>query len=217
MIEGAVDLEDRLTLPEFANLEWRPSGTSTPSKLAMFSSADNRYSWMRTMQSRACKLPGPVGGSTRASLYRLGDLADWVREHGEAEVIFDSGWTLLRAARSFAEEQQIDPGSASRIAETVPLDRLRRFLVGVALLWAFARESTSLRGNVLEAVLREGDDLPGRLGALALRSGSGSDRLAGQLLSFVPTPSRAAPRAAARGCDARVRRGEPAIPHRLPL
>ena len=153
-----------------------------------------------------------MAGSTRASLYRLGDLVDWVREHAEAEVIFDPGWALLRGARSFAEEQQIEPGPGPRIAETVPLDRLRRFLVGVALLWASARESTSLRANVVEAVLQEGDDLPGRLCALAIRSGSGSDRLAEQLLSFVADALTRPRRGAAAAAVAMLESGEESPP-----
>ena len=206
MIEGAIDLEDRLTLPEFANLEWRPSGTSTPSKLAMFSSADNRYSWMRTMQSRARNLPRPVGGSTRASLYRLGDLVDWVREHGEAEVIFDPGWALLRAARSFAEEQQIDPGPASRIVGDCPLGPTapipRRSGSAVRLRRGIDLTARKRGGGGAPG----GDDLPGRLGALATRSGSGSDRLAEQLLQFrADALTGCCAGRSRRGCDARVR------------
>jgi len=76
------------------------------------------------------------------------------------------------------------------------LDRLRRFLVGVALLCAVDVDSIPLRAEVVAAMLQDGDDLPGRLCALATRSPSDSDRLAAQLLSFVPATSRAAARAA---------------------
>jgi SAM-dependent methyltransferase len=206
MTEGAIDLEDRLTLPEFAKLEWSPEGTSVEPKSVMLSSADNRYSWMRTMQSRGHPLPKPVGGSTRASLYRLGDLVDWVRGHGEAEVVFDPWWALLRAARAFVDEPRGDPPGV-RDSEAVPFDRLRRFLVGVAVLHAFDVDSKPLRVDVMNALLQEGDDLPGRLRALAARGDSDSDRLAAQLLGFVPSTSHAAARAA-RAAGAMLESGD---------
>jgi hypothetical protein len=211
LLEGAIDLEDRLPLPEFANLEWRTTETKGQPKSAMLASADNRYSWMRTMQSRGRPLPKPVGGSTRASLYRLGDLLDWVSDRGGVEVVFDPKWALLRAARAFADESQVNTMQDGRPSETAPLDRLRRFLVGAVLMFALDADSTRLRVDVVEEMLCDGDDLPGRLSALAIRSGSDSERLAEQLLSFVPSTSRAAARAA-RSAAAMLESGEESPP-----
>ena len=210
LTEMAIDVQDRLALREFAELSWQPTGPGDPSRSALMrSSPERRYSWMRTMQSRGRPLPRPVAGSTRSALYRLGDLADWVKEHGPAEVVFDPDWALWRAGRAFVDEQ--DAGASTRprpSSDANPLDGLRRFLVGVVLLCAQEGDRGALGADVERELRRRGDDLPARLGALADRGPTESAHLAAQLIALVPDASTGPVSRAARAVGAVLLSGE---------
>jgi SAM-dependent methyltransferase len=203
LIAMAVDLEDRLALREFAQLEWHFAGEVDPSKTSLMrSSADRRYSWMRMMHSRGRSLPRPAGGSSRAALYRLGDLVDWVQEHDNSDVVFDSRWAVWRASRAFADDQA--PNTTSRdptSSDVIPLDTLRRFLVGLVLLCA-PDGHLSVSAAVEKEILRGGNDLPARLRTIAAHEDTESGLLASRLIELMPAVrssplSRAARSAAA--------------------
>lgn len=206
--ELAVDLDARVTLRVFAELDWEPLvADEVPARGSiMGSSASGRYSWLRKARSRGRPLPEPVGGSSRASLYRLGDLVSWVEDTAgpggaRHRVVFDPRWVLGVDASSYVDEQHSMTGRSSNPSsddtDLTPLDDLRHFLMGAVLLFDGDDRTPRLAVDVeAELLVPSCEDLPTRLHALAGQRGGDSGLIAAGLLGCGARKSVAAGRAA---------------------
>jgi len=207
LTELAVDLEARVTLRVFAELGWEPlTADGVPAKgSVMGSSASGRYSWLRKARSRGRPLPQPIGGSSRASLYRLGDLVSWVEDAAgpggtRHRVVFDPRWALGVGATSYVDEQRSMTGrrgaDSSDDADLTPLDDLRHFLIGAVLLFDSDDPTPQLPADVeAELLVPSCDDLPTRLHAVAERRSGDNGAIAAGLLGCGARQSVAAGRA----------------------
>lgn len=204
LIERAIDLDARITLREFAELEWRPmpgrAHEEPPSEMSR--TAAKRYSWLRKARSRGRPLPPPVGGSSRASLYRLGDLVDWLYNAGgpgglRVDVRYEPVWALRIAASAYADECRNCAASGSPGAHRSPRDDLRHFLLGVLMLCAADIGRGRLSPEIAALVVAEPvDEVPRRLKRHAQFDDSPRRVVAARLLDAVPPRSGAAGRAA---------------------
>lgn len=213
----SVDIDARVTLREFAELEWQPTPDQQDEaqSSAMSRTPDKRYSWLRKARSRGRPLPPPVGGSSRASLYRLGDLVSWIRDAGgpggvRVEVRYDPAWALRTAASAYVDEHRGYAPSEGADGQRSPRDDLRHFLLGALLLFTADRGRPPLSEEIETLLITEPTaELPTRLQRFARSEGSPRRDVAAALLQAVPARSAAAGRAA-RAVAAALASGDPA-------
>ncbi len=200
LTRASVDLDDEVGLAEFSELEWEPTEVGVTDESEAHPTPSNRYSWMRTQNSRGRPgLPTPVASATHTTRYRLGDLIAWVEGPGTRRVCIDRDWrwALARAARAYVERSRRGGAGAPESGHS-PLDDVRHFMVGLILFVMANGDSSEIDEAITDTLLEPHGAKPvlQMLCGLARRRGNAPDLVAVRLMEAVAEGSRPATRCA---------------------
>jgi N-6 DNA Methylase len=163
LTRASIDLDDKVSLAEFSDLEWERIGGDAARRPNIPATRDNRYSWMRTQLSRRRSqgeesgLPRRVASPRHSTAFLLGDLIAWIEQAGHRRVRYerDWKWALLRAATAYLDRPGQPVPEPDELGHTA-IDNLRHFLVGLILLCAPNGDLSALDSEIIDVLLAPG-------------------------------------------------------------